>query len=49
LAIEVIRPTLDWALSEGYLSEDAQHWQITEKGKLFLNDLLEAFMADEEE
>ncbi|ENM5771498.1 radical SAM family heme chaperone HemW [Vibrio mimicus] len=49
LAIEVIRPTLDWALSEGYLSEDDQHWQITEKGKLFLNDLLEAFMADDEE
>lgn len=49
LTIDVIRPTLDWAISEGYLSEDDQHWQITEKGKLFLNDLLEAFMADEEE
>ena len=48
LSLDVIKPTIDWALAEQYLSENATHWQITEKGKLFLNDLLEAFMADEE-
>ncbi|MDE1223139.1 radical SAM family heme chaperone HemW [Vibrio aestuarianus] len=48
LSLDVIKPTIDWALAEQYLSENTTHWQITEKGKLFLNDLLEAFMADEE-
>ncbi len=48
LDLEMIKPTIDWALEQGYLSEDETHWQITEKGKLFLNDLLEAFMAEEE-
>lgn len=48
LSLDIIKPTIDWALAEQYLSENATHWQITEKGKLFLNDLLEAFMADEE-
>lgn len=48
LSLDIIKPTIDWALTEQYLSENATHWQITEKGKLFLNDLLEAFMADEE-
>ncbi|MDE1309373.1 radical SAM family heme chaperone HemW [Vibrio aestuarianus] len=48
LSLDLIKPTIDWALAEQYLSENATHWQITEKGKLFLNDLLEAFMADEE-
>lgn len=48
LSLDVIKPTIDWALAEQYLSENATHWQITEKGKLFLNDLLEAFMADED-
>ncbi|MFV0449347.1 MAG: radical SAM family heme chaperone HemW [Vibrio sp.] len=48
LDLNVIQPTIHWALKLGYLSEDATHWQITEKGKLFLNDLLEAFMVEEE-
>ncbi|MDE1232725.1 radical SAM family heme chaperone HemW [Vibrio aestuarianus] len=48
LSLDIIKPTIDWALAEQYLSENATHWQITGKGKLFLNDLLEAFMADEE-
>ncbi|MCS3407170.1 radical SAM family heme chaperone HemW [Serratia sp. AKBS12] len=42
-----IRPQLDAALAKGYLVETAQHWQITETGKLFLNSLLELFLADE--
>ena len=43
----VIRPQLDEALAKGYLEETAEYWQITEKGKLFLNSLLELFLADE--
>ncbi|ELC3159933.1 radical SAM family heme chaperone HemW [Vibrio harveyi] len=48
LPLSSIQETIDWALEMGYLSETETHWQITEKGKLFLNDLLEAFMAEEE-
>ncbi|MDG0801614.1 radical SAM family heme chaperone HemW [Pectobacterium polaris] len=43
-----IRPQLDQALAQGYLTETATHWQITEHGKLFLNSLLELFLAEEE-
>lgn len=39
-------PTMDWALTQNYITENASHWQITEHGKLFLNELLEAFLAD---
>lgn len=47
LALSDIQVTIDWALKQQYLVETDTHWQITEKGKLFLNDLLEAFMAEE--
>ncbi|KFX05385.1 coproporphyrinogen III oxidase [Pectobacterium betavasculorum] len=42
-----IRPQLNQALAQGYLTETATHWQITEHGKLFLNSLLELFLAEE--
>ncbi|UUE56931.1 radical SAM family heme chaperone HemW [Pectobacterium aroidearum] len=42
-----IRPQLDQALAQGYLTETSTHWQITEHGKLFLNSLLELFLAEE--
>ncbi|WP_434997567.1 radical SAM family heme chaperone HemW [Vibrio scophthalmi] len=48
LPLSAIQSTIDWALDQQYLSQTETHWQITEKGKLFLNDLLEAFMAEEE-
>ncbi|KII77597.1 radical SAM family heme chaperone HemW [Vibrio renipiscarius] len=48
LPLSSIQTTIDWALEQQYLSETETHWQITEKGKLFLNDLLEAFMAEED-
>ncbi|WP_406732557.1 radical SAM family heme chaperone HemW [Vibrio scophthalmi] len=48
LPLNAIQSTIDWALEQQYLSQTETHWQITEKGKLFLNDLLEAFMAEEE-
>ncbi|VEI65609.1 HemN family oxidoreductase [Serratia rubidaea] len=35
------------ALTQGYLTENAGRRQITEHGKLFLNSLLELFLADE--
>ena len=41
-----VRPTMDWALTQNYITENASHWQITEHGKLFLNELLEVFLAD---
>lgn len=43
----VIRPQIDSAIATGYVLETEQHWQITEKGKLFLNSLLELFLAEE--
>ncbi|MDR7344666.1 oxygen-independent coproporphyrinogen-3 oxidase [Pantoea alhagi] len=42
----IIRPQLDSALEKGYLTETSEFWQITEKGKLFLNSLLELFLAE---
>ncbi|MBN3236503.1 radical SAM family heme chaperone HemW [Pectobacterium versatile] len=42
-----IRPQLDQALAQGYLTETSTYWQITEHGKLFLNSLLELFLAEE--
>jgi oxygen-independent coproporphyrinogen-3 oxidase len=48
LPIATVQPTIDWAQRQGFLDETEQHWQITERGKLFLNDLLAEFMADEE-
>ncbi|AKJ41179.1 radical SAM family heme chaperone HemW [Pragia fontium] len=40
----LIRDKIDSALEQGYLTETAEEWQITEKGKLFLNSLLELFL-----
>lgn len=43
----VIRKQLDEAITAGYVDETAEQWQITEKGKLFLNSLLELFLPEE--
>lgn len=43
----VIRPQIDEALAQGYLTETEDCWQITGHGKLFLNTLLELFLAEE--
>jgi oxygen-independent coproporphyrinogen-3 oxidase len=42
----VIRAQLDEAIAKEYLVETEMHWQITGKGKLFLNSLLELFLAE---
>lgn len=41
---QAIRAQMDQAIAAGYVTESASEWQITEKGKLFLNSLLELFM-----
>ncbi|WP_312585530.1 radical SAM family heme chaperone HemW [Atlantibacter sp.] len=46
LTEEIIRPQIDQALNLGYVVETPEEWQITEHGKLFLNSLLELFLAD---
>ncbi|MBT0723547.1 radical SAM family heme chaperone HemW [Rosenbergiella sp. S61] len=48
LAEQRVRPALDNAIRAGYLQETTEHWQITAKGKLFLNSLLEAFLPETE-
>jgi oxygen-independent coproporphyrinogen-3 oxidase len=40
----VVRQALDQALADHYITESATHWQVTQKGQLFLNPLLELFM-----
>ncbi len=47
LPVSTVQETIDWAKNKGYLTETESEWQVTEKGKLFLNDLLQAFMPDE--
>lgn len=42
----VIRPQIEEALKLNYLTESEESWQITEHGKLFLNSLLELFLAE---
>lgn len=41
---QVIRSQIDEAIAHGYVLETAAAWLITEKGKLFLNSLLEFFL-----
>lgn len=44
LSADLVKPKMDWALSQNYITETATHWQITQHGKLFLNELLEKFL-----
>ncbi|RPH26103.1 radical SAM family heme chaperone HemW [Buttiauxella warmboldiae] len=41
-----IRVQLDEAIAKGYVLETEECWQITGHGKLFLNSLLELFLAE---
>lgn len=41
-----IRPQLNEAMAKNYMTETDEYWQITEHGKLFLNSLLELFLAE---
>lgn len=44
LSFEKIAPAITLAKKQGYLTEDDNYWYLTEKGKLFLNSLLELFL-----
>lgn len=45
LTIKSIEPIIAQAIEKNYLTETTQHWQITQHGKLFLNELLEGFLV----
>lgn len=49
LPLSTIAPTMDWAIEQNFLQDQGEQWQITEHGKLFLNDLLAAFVAEDDE
>ncbi|KJG55207.1 coproporphyrinogen III oxidase [Photobacterium kishitanii] len=48
LPLSTIEANIDWAIEQNYLLDNGYQWQITEHGKLFLNDLLAAFVEDDE-
>ncbi|WP_439239654.1 radical SAM family heme chaperone HemW [Lonepinella sp. BR2919] len=41
-----VQKQIDFAVKQGYVQENHDHWQITQHGKLFLNELLEVFLPD---
>ncbi|MCT8534386.1 radical SAM family heme chaperone HemW [Glaesserella parasuis] len=41
-----VQATMDWALSKNFITENNTYWQITQHGKLFLNELLEGFLKE---
>ena len=43
----VVESQMIFALKQGYITENTDSWQITEHGKLFLNELLELFLESE--
>ncbi|MDY5107469.1 MAG: radical SAM family heme chaperone HemW [Actinobacillus minor] len=45
LELKSIEPIITQALEKNYIIETEQHWQITQHGKLFLNELLEGFLV----
>lgn len=48
LPLSAIQSSIDWALAQNYLTDTDSEWQITQRGKLFLNDLLAAFVDEDE-
>jgi putative oxygen-independent coproporphyrinogen III oxidase len=46
LSLDTIDTNIQWALEQNYLTDTGDAWQITEHGKLFLNDLLAAFVEN---
>ncbi|MCK3655659.1 YggW family oxidoreductase [Pasteurellaceae bacterium Macca] len=46
LDVTEVQTTMEKAMEQGYLVETPEHWQITQQGKLFLNELLESFLPD---
>lgn len=46
LSPHVIEKPIDEALKQDYIVEQKDYWQITQHGKLFLNDLLTLFLSE---
>lgn len=46
LSINSIQKEIEWGLKQKYIEDNEHYWQVTEQGKLFLNDLLEIFLPD---
>ena len=47
LSQSTVESQMIFALKQGYITENPESWQITEHGKLFLNELLELFLESE--
>ncbi|MDG2954491.1 radical SAM family heme chaperone HemW [Bisgaard Taxon 10/6] len=47
LSQNAVKNDIVWAAEQNYLTETARTWQITEHGKLFLNELLARFLPDD--
>lgn len=47
LSQSAVKNQIDFAIQQNYIVENADSWQITEHGKLFLNELLELFLIEE--
>ena len=47
LSQSTVESQMIFALKQGYITENPESWQITEHGKLFLNELLELFLECE--
>lgn len=47
LSQSTVKHQIDLAVAQNYVVENADFWQITEHGKLFLNELLKLFLVEE--
>nr|WP_194704510.1 radical SAM family heme chaperone HemW [Vibrio sp. S11_S32] len=48
MALAEIESDISTAIEQGYLTQTDTDWQVTQKGKLFFNDLVALFVEDEE-
>mgnify|MGYP001110108047 FL=1 len=46
LSKSVVKNQIDFAIQQNYIVETPDFWQITEHGKLFLNELLALFLDE---
>ena len=46
LPLSAVDKTMAWALDQKFITETDRTWQVTEHGKLFLNELLEGFLPE---
>lgn len=46
LNLSVLDKQINWAKQQRYITETDRTWQVTEQGKLFLNELLQEFLVE---